>query len=197
MRSSLKLYRLCFPLLALVALAIGGCSPQESSTAAPAAKREVSVEAVAAQAKGFTVGAMMSANTVYVFFDTQCPHCGRLWQASGPLHKKVKFLWIPVNMGSPISVAQGAALLTAANPGALMSEHEASLLAGSGGISASSSIPSEIAQSIKSNTQLLTSFGAEGVPFVVAKNLKTGHTVSREGASSTAALAEFLGLDAP
>jgi len=54
-----------------------------------------------------------------------------------------------------------------------------------------------VAQAIKNNTQMLNSFGAESVPFVVAKNLKTGQTVSQEGALSTAALAEFLGVDAP
>jgi thiol:disulfide interchange protein DsbG len=93
------------------------------------------------------------------------------------------------------SAAQGAALLTAANPAELMSQHEASLLAGQGGISASSSVAPEIAKAIKNNTQLLNSFGAESVPFVVAKNQKTGQTVSREGAMSAAALSEFLGLE--
>jgi thiol:disulfide interchange protein DsbG len=102
-----------------------------------------------------------------------------------------------VGLINATSTAQGAALLTAANPGALMTEHEASLLAGKGGISASSSIAPEVAQAIKNNTQMLNSFGAESVPFVVAKNLKTGRTVSQEGALSTAALAEFLGVDAP
>ncbi len=193
----MKLQRLFVPILLLVALLTSGCSPKESSSAPGGARQAVSVETVAAQAKGFTVGAMMSANTVYVFFDTQCPHCGQLWAASGPLQKKTKFVWIPVSMGSATSVAQGAALLSAANPGALMTEHEASLLAGTGGISASSSVAPELAQAIRNNTQLLNSFGAEGVPFVVAKNQKSGQTVSREGALPTAALAEFVGLDLP
>ena len=181
----------------LLALLIGGCSPQDSATPATDVKREVSLPVIAAQAKGFSVGALMSANVVYVFFDTQCPHCGHLWEASAALHKKVKFIWIPVRMISPISLAQGAALLTAVDPAALMSEHEASLLAGKGGISASSSIAPEIEKSITANTQLLNSFGAEAVPFVIAKNLKTGLTVTRDGAMSTPVLAEFLGLDQP
>jgi len=193
----LKLHRLFFSSLLLIALALSGCSPQESSSSAAAVKREVSLAAVSAQAKGFSVGALMSTNIVYVFFDAQCPHCGHLWDASAPLHRKVKFVWIPVGLINATSTAQGAALLTAANPGALMTEHEASLLAGKGGISASSSIAPEVAQAIKNNTQMLNSFGAESVPFVVAKNLKTGQTVSQEGALSTAALAEFLGVDAP
>jgi thiol:disulfide interchange protein DsbG len=186
-------------LVLFFSMLMAGCSQQEGpkSAPAPAAKRELSLETVAAQGKGFTVGAMMSSNTVYVFFDAQCPHCGHLWEASLPLQKKLKFVWIPVGWINASSTAQGAALLTATNPGALMSEHEASLLAKKGGISAPSSIPAEIEQAIKSNTQLLNSFGAEAVPFIVARNAKTGQTVSRDGAMSTPALAEFLGVEAP
>ena len=184
--------------LVLTALALSACSPQESSSKgpAPATKQAVSVDVLAAQAKGFAVGALMSANTVYVFFDPQCPHCGHLWEAAKPLQRKLKFVWIPVGWINATSTTQAAALMTAADPGALMSEHEASLLAGKGGISASSSIAPEIEQAIKGNTQLLNSFGAEAVPFIVARNMKTGQTVSRDGAMATAALAEFLGLDA-
>jgi len=188
-------FRHLFSSSLLSVLLLGACSPQDASQPAAVGRQEIAIPTVVAQAKGFTVGALMSANVVYVFFDTQCPHCGRLWEASTALQNKVKFVWIPVRMGSPISVAQGAALLTAADPAALMREHEASLLAGKGGISASSSIAPEIEKSIAANSQLLTSFGAEGVPFVVAKNIKTGQTVSREGAMDTPALAQFIGLD--
>ena len=183
--------------LLLAALALTGCSPQDASKPATPAKQEVSVDIVAAQAKGFAVGALMSSNTVYVFFDPQCPLCGHLWETAAPLQKKVKFIWIPVGWVNASSTPQAAALLTAASPAALMSEHEALLAAGKGGLSASSSVAPDVAQSIKTNTALLNSFGAESVPFIVAKNLKTGQTVSREGALETAALADFLGLDAP
>ena len=193
----MKLQPLFFSSVLLAALALGGCSPNDATTAISAVKQAVSLETVSAQASGVTVGSMMSANTVSVFFDTQCPHCGHLWAASQPLQKKIKFVWIPIGMINATSVAQGAALLTSANPGALMTEHEESLLAGKGGISATASISPEMQQSIKKNTQLLTNFGAESVPFVVAKNLKTGQTVSRDGAMSTPVLAEFLGLDLP
>ena len=184
----------------LLMLALSACSPQESPKAGPAAapaKQAASVEVAAAQGKGFTVGALMSANTAYVFFDPQCPHCGHLWNASLPLQKKVKFVWIPVGWINASSTTQGAALLTAANPAELMTEHEASLLAGKGGISASSSIAPDIEKAIKGNTQLLNSFGAESVPFILARNVKTGQTVTRDGSMSTTALAELLGVDAP
>jgi len=181
-------------LLAAATLAfalLGGCSPHD---AAQAGKQEVSVQAVTAGAKGFTVGALMSANTVYVFFDPQCPHCGHLWQASTPLHRQVKFQWIPVAWINASSLPQGAALLGSADPLALMNEHEAALLAGRGGISASASVPSEVEQAIKANTQLLNSFGAESVPFVVVKNARTGQTIGRDGAMTTAELADMVGV---
>ena len=193
----MHLNRLLLCLVACSTLLLGACSPKDSPTAAsPPTKQEVSVEAVATQAKGFTVGAFMSTNTVYVFFDPQCPHCGHLWKASAPLHKKIKFVWVPVAWINASSLPQGAALLTAANPLELMTEHETSLLSGKGGISAPASVTPDIEKSIKANTALLNSFGAESVPYVVAKNARTGQTVSRNGALSTAALAELIGVDA-
>lgn len=193
----MKFNRLLVPGLLVLAVLGSACSPREAAAPAAVVKKELTPDDVASQAKGFAVGALMSANTVYVFFDPQCPHCGHLWEASVPLHKKVKFVWIPIGMINATSVTQGAAILTAASPLALMAEHEASLLAGKGGISASSSIAPEIMDAIQRNTQLFNSSGAESVPFIVAKNLKTGLTVSRDGALGTPELATFLGVDAP
>ena len=191
----MQLHRFLLVSTTVLSLFLGGCSRQEGPAADKVSKREVSVQTVAAEGKGFAVGALMSANAVYVFFDPQCPHCGHLWQASLPLHKKVKFVWIPVAWINASSLSQGAALLTSANPLALMSEHETSLLAGRGGIAAPSSVSSEVEQTIKTNTKLLGSFGAESVPFVVFKNASTGQTISRDGAMTTAALAQFAGVD--
>lgn len=191
----MKLTHLALPLLAALALNLAGCSPQDTAGKTTAASPAQPYEAVAAQGKGFTVGAMMSANTVYVMFEPQCPHCGRLWEASLPLHGKVKFVWIPVAFGSAQSVPQGAALLAAANPAQLMSEHEKSLLSGGGGISASSSVPAEMAQAIKNNTQLLNTLQVDSVPYILAKNLRTGQLVTNTGAMDTPVLAEFLGLN--
>ncbi len=191
----MTLTRHFFPVIAALLLGLTGCSPNDSSTAAAPAKREVSTDAIVAQAKGFTVGSMMSTTTVYVFFDTQCKHCGHLWQTSMPLHRRAKFVWIPIGMISASSKSQGAALLTAADPLALMSEHEALLLAGKGGIAASAGVASDIEDAIKANTQLFNSFGAEAVPYVVVKNLRTGQTMGRAEAMETGALAAFIGID--
>lgn len=136
----------------------------------------------------------MSTQTVYVLFEPQCPHCGRLWQASLPLHNKVKFVWMPLSFSAK-SLPQAAALLTAPNPLETMSAHEESLLAGQGGLSASSDIAPEIEQAIRTNSKVLTSLGADSVPFLISKNRLTGEVVSFNGAMDTASLARLLGLE--
>lgn len=191
----LALASISLPLLAAVGLS--ACSPQDSAqkSVSGTVKPEQSYDLLAKDGKGFAVGALMGANTVYVLFDPQCPHCGRLWEQSLPLHKKVKFVWIPVAFINAKSAPQGAALLTAANPVEAMTAHEVSLLAGSGGSSASSSVPDDIAAAIKKNTELFNSMAVESVPYIVAKNASTGQVVTNAGALETAALVQFLGLN--
>jgi thiol:disulfide interchange protein DsbG len=195
----LKFTHLAIPFVAALAIVLTACSRQDASGTTPApataAKPAQPYETVAAQGKGFTVGAMMSANAVYVLFDPQCPHCGHLWQASLPLQHKVKFVWIPVAIMSAKSGPQGAALLAAANPAELMSTHEKSILTGSGGIAASASIPADLELALKKNTALFNSLGVESVPFILARNARTGQVVTNNGAMATPALAAFLGVD--
>ena len=185
-------------LLLTLGFGMSGCSKQDTSaaltTAAAIAPAQM-FDAVAKDGKGFTVGAMMSAQTVYVLFDAQCPHCGMLWNASLPLHKKLKFVWIPVSLMNPKSTLQGAALLNAANPAELMAAHEAALLAGNGGMMADASPSAEAQAFIKSNTLLFNSLGATSVPFIVAKNARTGSVITNAGALQTSALATFLGVE--
>ena len=185
------------PLFLTLAIGLAGCSKQDTPAAPPSTTVAApqSYDAVAKDGKGFAAGALMSVQTVYVLFDAQCPHCGMLWNASLPLQKKVKFVWIPVSLMNAKSTLQGAALLTAANPSELMSAHEASLLAGTGGMLADANPSAETQAFIKSNTQLFNSLGATSVPFIVAKNYRTGAVVTHSGALQTPALAAFLGVD--
>ncbi|MGE0097740.1 MAG: thioredoxin fold domain-containing protein [Hydrogenophaga sp.] len=182
-------------------LALAACSKEEkgASPAAPAATPIApgqALDVLAREGKGFTVGALMSAHTVYVLFDPQCPHCAHLWQASIPLQSKVKFIWLPVAILNAKSLPQGAAIMTAANPAETMNNHERELLANGGGIGASASIAPEVEAAIKTNTALLDRLGATSVPFVVAKHQGSGQVVTRAGSMGTEALAQFLGMGA-
>lgn len=194
----MKLRHLALPLMASLAL-LTACSkeqPASTADATPIAAPQA-LDVLAAQGKGFTAGALMAANPVYVLFDPQCPHCGHLWESSLPLHGKVKFVWLPVSLLNAKSTPQGAAILTASNPVEAMTTHEKSLLTNQGGISASSSVAPEVEAVIKANTALLDRLGATSVPFVVARNQRTGAVVTAAGAMSTETLTGFLGLAQP
>lgn len=185
--------------LIAASLLLAGCNEAPSTasgSSTKAAAAPVSMAAIATEAKGFTVGSAMSARTVYVFFDAQCPHCGTLWNTAKPLVSQTKFVWIPVGLINPSSTAQGATLLAAQDPVALMDEHETSLQAKRGGISAGSNIDAQKAMVTK-NTELFNRFGFASVPTIVGTHAQTGALVTQEGASPTPALATFLGLQAP
>jgi len=197
----MELLRTLFAAAAAAALvaACGKGAETPSSATAPAkpgaSAQAVSVDAIQADAQGFTVGQAMSARTVYVFFDAQCPHCGALWYAAKPLLSQAKFVWIPVRLLNDASESQGAALLAAKDPSAAMDEHEASLMDRKGGLKAEGDLAAQRA-AIKKNTDLFNKFGLASVPSMVMKNSQTGAVVTHEGSMQTPQLAAFLGVPA-
>lgn len=64
-------------------------------------------------------------------------------------------------------------------------------------MAASASVPADLEQTIKKNTELFNSLGVTSVPYIVAKNVRTGQVVTNNGAMATPALASFLGIDLP
>ncbi|WP_096699651.1 thioredoxin fold domain-containing protein [Polaromonas sp. AER18D-145] len=176
-------------------LLLSGCKDAPDAPA-KAGATPVSTAAVAAEAKGFSVGSTMSTRTVYVFFDAQCPHCNALWLAAKPLRSQAKFVWIPVGILNASSTAQGATLLAAKDPAAAMDEHEASMQARSGGISAGSDIAAQ-KEMVAKNTALLTRLGFASIPTIIGTHAQSGALVTQEGSMPTAALAALLGLQVP
>jgi thiol:disulfide interchange protein DsbG len=195
----MKSIRLAAALCAALTLAACDKTPDASpggKPAAEAASQPVSIAAIAAEAKGFTVGSAMSVRTVYVFFDSQCPHCAELWQTAKPLKAQTKFVWIPIRLLNDTSEGQGAAILAAKDPAAAMDEHEASMAARTGGISAMGDLGAQRAI-VKKNTELFNRFSFASVPSIVGTQAQTGAMVVHEGALPTAELAKMLGLAAP
>lgn len=158
------------------------------------AGHKVNYTALRNTAKGFNTGLEKSPLTVYVFFDAQCGHCAQLWNAHLPLREKASFVWIPVGVLNHASTAQGSTILAAANPEAAMQEHEASISARRGGITANSAAIDKFSAAVAKNTELLRETGVRSVPFIAFKNPKTGETETRTGAMPTPVLASFLGL---
>jgi thiol:disulfide interchange protein DsbG len=187
---------------AALVLALAGCKDGGGSagpgkaTSAAKAPSSVSIEQIESRAKGFDVGSAISARTVYVFFDSQCPHCAALWESARPLKAQARFVWIPVGVLNGKSVTQGAAILAAPDPVAAMDAHELSMREGRGGIVPAGDVGDRKA-AVEGNTKLLDGFGIGSIPTIVAKNAQTGALVVQEGALPTAALANLLGLNLP
>ena len=177
-------------------LVLAGCGKQGGDKPPAAAAVPVSLDTIAAEAKGFSIGSTMSTRVVYVFFDTQCPHCAVLWEASKPLKPQARFVWIPVGLLGEKSLAQGGAILGAPDPIAAMDQNDVSVREKQGGISAAGVADAQ-KDLVKKNTELFTRFGFGGVPTVVAKHAQSGQLVTVEGSLPTAGLAQRLGLNAP
>ena len=180
------------------AIAFTACSDKAPTAVAQTAKganRPSDKEAyeLAATGSGFSVGPVMAVNTVYVFFDTTCPHCAELWSASQPLLGKLKMVWMPLALLRPASGPQGATILAAPNPAAAMTENEASVQQRKGGITVSPTLPDAVLDKVKANTELFKRLGAESVPYVLYKNPKTGAYGSHAGSTDTARLAQMVG----
>src|SRR4051812_515411 len=173
-------------LILAAALALSACGDSTPPARAPAsadaakASSQNVYDRVAAEGSGFTVGSMMAARTVYVFFDAQCPHCATLWHESKPVLSQIKMVWMPVRLLADISAQQGAAILAASDPAGLMDKHEELRGSGGKGLEPSSSTPKEALDKVRSNTALMSAIGAGSVPTLVFKD-PSGKAAMYEG----------------
>lgn len=180
-------------LSAALALTLAACQPNTSPAANVAEAPQASLGVIKDRAVGFSVGQRMSARTVYVFFDMQCPHCGVLWESAKPLLDKAHFVWIPVGMLSPLSISQGATILAASDPKAMMDGHEATLRQ-NGGLVPNDDAQDKFAKKVRENMALLRSFKVGSVPFIVSQDPATGKLIQATGSMDTPALQALLKL---
>jgi thiol:disulfide interchange protein DsbG len=164
------------------------------AAANPAAAQARDAYTLAATGKGFSTGPIMSAHTIYVFFDTTCPHCAHLWASAKGVGGKLKIVWMPIGLLRPQSLPQGATILSAADPAAAMAENEASVLAHGNGITAAGSLDDAVVAQVKANTELFRQLNSDSVPLIVYRNSQTGQVGQYAGAVDAAKLMEFAGL---
>jgi thiol:disulfide interchange protein DsbG len=191
-------------LLATIPLALVACNPSNADTNRPgqAVAQQDTIPALQAPAldiarkfaHGFDTGNLMSPRQVFVFFDSQCPHCGEFWQESKKLAKDARFTWVPVGVLNDFSTNQGLAILKAAKPVDTMNDHESKLAAHLGGMQAPDASTDPKGKAIiDQNTRLVESFGATGVPFILGVNAKDGTVYTNSGGMPAEQLAAHLG----
>lgn len=189
--------------LALTALGLAAAGAQAQAPAQPAvpgATPGMDVKAMyeqfAEKGKGFDMKPGVKAPiTVYIAFDPQCPACEQLWQATKPLADKVRFVWLPVAVLNPHSEPQGAAIISAPDPAAMMERHEAAFRnVHRGLVTEGMVIPFAAREDVWSNSRIFRRTGGRSVPWGVFNSAKGEFGVITD-AVKTEELKRILGLN--
>lgn len=112
-------------------------------------------------------GAVHPERVVYVFSDTECPYCHRLWQQVQPLLAggKVQVRYVMVAVIRPESLGRAAAVLSARDPAGALRRHETNY--GHSPITVMQHVPEAMAAKIDANNRLMDAFGVSGTPAIV------------------------------
>jgi thiol:disulfide interchange protein DsbG len=182
--------------LPVVAGALAACSRTEgiggTAVDKPSSAKVADPMALAATARGFSVGPAIAANTVYVFFDATCPHCARLWADSRVLHNRLKMVWIPVGLLRG-GAEHGAVIMAASDPVAAMAANETAVSAGRSGPPASSP-PADALALVKANTAVFDQLGIQSVPVIVYRNAASGTAGVEAGYRTPDQITALVGL---
>lgn len=118
----------------------------------------------------FAEGPAKPERVVYIFTDTECPYCHKLWLELQPYlrHDKVQIRDIIVAVIAPESLGRGAAVLAAHNPAAAWRRNEQAF--GHSPIKPLAPIPPALRAKIDANTALLKSIDAFGTPATVYRD---------------------------
>ena len=115
-------------------------------------------------------GSSKPKRIVYVFTDTECPYCHKLWQAIQPLLAggDVQVRNVMVAVIAPRSAPRAAALLAAPDPRTALQQHESAF--GHSAIAPLKEVPANLAQQISDNNDLMDQLGISGTPATVYKD---------------------------
>lgn len=110
---------------------------------------------------------------IYIFTDTECPYCHRLWQATQPFLQQgdVQIRNIIVAVIAPDSLGRGAAVLAASDPHATYLAHEQHFRDHSP-VQVLKQVPAAIQQKIDQNEALMDKLGIDGTPTVLYQDAK-------------------------
>lgn len=142
-------------------------------------------------------GAAKPERVVYVFTDTECPFCHKLWLALQPWLQqgKVQVRNVIVAVIAPESLGRGAAVLTAADPTTTWRIHEQAFGRRSP-VKPLASVDPQLRAKIEANKALMARFGAFGTPAIVYQD-KGGAIRMVLGLPGKAAMQAIFGTDSP
>lgn len=115
-------------------------------------------------------GSAKPKRIVYVFTDTECPYCHKLWLASQPLlaGSDVQVRNILVAVIAPKSLNRAAAILDSSDPAATLRQHEQSF--GHSTVEPARTVPAATAKHIAANISLMEKLNIQGTPALIYKD---------------------------
>ena len=137
-------------------------------------------------------GSATPKRIVYVFTDTECPYCHKLWLATQPLLAggDVQVRNIMVAVIAPQSLNRAAAVLDSSDPLATLRQHENSF--GHSSVKPAKTVTAATAAHIAANIALMEELDIHGTPSVIYKD-STGRVRMLPGMPSDDRLKAIFG----
>ena len=137
-------------------------------------------------------GAKNAPRVIYTFTDPNCPYCNKFWNDARPwvTTGKVQVRHVMVAVLGPTSAGKAAALLSAPDSQAALTQHEQQH--GSGGVKPLAQISPKVRAQLDANQQLIQQLGFSGTPTTLYKDAD-GNLQNIQGAPSAEMLSRVLG----
>lgn len=137
-------------------------------------------------------GAKNAPRVIYTFTDPNCPYCNKFWKDARPWIKagKVQVRHVIVAILGPTSPGKAAALLSAQDPQAALTQHEQQH--GSGGIKPLAQVLPKVRAQLDANQMLMQQLGFSATPTTLYKD-GNGNLKNMQGAPSAEMLGRILG----
>ena len=137
-------------------------------------------------------GAKSAPRVIYTFTDPNCPYCNKLWNDTRPwvTSGKVQVRHILVAILGPTSPGKAAALLSAQDPQAALTQHEQQHR--SGGVKPLALISPTVRAQLDANQTLMQQLGFAATPTTFYKDTE-GNLQNVQGAPPAEMLSRILG----
>lgn len=137
-------------------------------------------------------GAKNAPRVIYTFTDPNCPYCNKFWKDARPWIKagKVQVRHVIVAILGPTSPGKAAALLSAQDPQAALTQHEQQH--GSGGIKPLAQVLPKVRAQLDANQMLMQQLGFSATPTILYRD-GDGNLKNMQGAPSAEMLGRILG----
>jgi thiol:disulfide interchange protein DsbG len=137
-------------------------------------------------------GSKNAPRVVYTFTDPNCPYCNKFWKDARPWVSagKVQLRHVMVAILRDTSAGKAAALLTAQDTQAALTQHEQQHA--SGGVKPLGQISATVRAQLDANQKLMQQLGSSATPTIFYKDAG-GNLQKMQGAPSAEVLSRILG----